>query len=110
MKEVLKEIQTEIIDALRERMAAENAKSLPPEFANRFKAEAKHIKREEHGPGLATIATVEGTNVMIDFGEPVQVLGLTILDCQAFMEMLTGTMKAAMVQDLINTHDKTKAN
>lgn len=110
MQEVLKELPSEILDAIRGKLDQMNKESLPPAYKDRFKAEAKHLKRTEEGDGLDTVITTEGTNVMIDFGAPVQVLGLTLEDAQAFISMLMDSLKPAMLADLVRIHDKAKAN
>lgn len=106
MHEVLKEMPPEVVEAIRDKLAELNAQQPPPRYAGRFKAEAKRISRhEDDADGLDMVLTNEGTNVIIDFGGPVQVLGLTLMDCQAVITMLMDAVKLAMMQDLLNKVD-----
>lgn len=106
----LKELPPEIIDQMREAIARENAKPMDPDHEGRFTAPMHHLKREEHGPGLDLVCMQENGNIMLDFGAPVQVLGMTIDDTKALITMLLDTMKYAMVADIVKEHDKAKAN
>lgn len=111
MHDILKEIPPEVINAIRVKITEVNTQKIPDAYKDRFKGNAQRLaETPDDKGGVDIVMTNENGNVMVDFGQPVQLLGLTIDDAQILMNMLTGCLKVAMLEDLLKTHDGKKPN
>ncbi len=67
-------------------------------LANRFQ-NSKRLKREPTDPGLELVVTTENGNILMDFGEPVQTVGMTLTDAQAFVSMMLEAVLHVMMRE-----------
>lgn len=82
-------------------------KDQPHPFPDRFKNITRLNRNKDDKEGATLVATVENGNVLLDFGQNVECLGLTINDSKALIVTL---IEAMTVAGLSKTVTKEQAN